>query len=247
MAKTEKQEVQNMKLGIMQPYFLPYLGYWQLIQCVDTFVIYDDVNFIKGGWINRNRYLYQNQSKIFNIIMHDASSFKKINEIELMQSNGDYNPMKKLMSTFTMAYKKAPYYNETIEILEQIASCKEVSMSRFIENSIRVISGYLDIQTKILVSSDIEKTEGLMKEKRVMDICKRLGADIYINAIGGKELYDVSEFAENGIILKFIRMNSVEYSQFSGEFVPNLSIIDVLMFNGKERTARLLNEFTLEE
>lgn len=97
-----------MKLGIMQPYFLPYLGYWQLMHCVDTFVIYDDVNFIKGGWINRNRYLYQNQPKIFNIIMQDASSFKKINEIGLMQSNNSYNPMKKMMSTFAMAYRKAP-------------------------------------------------------------------------------------------------------------------------------------------
>ena len=108
-----------MKLGIMQPYFLPYLGYWQLMHCVDTFVIYDDVNFIKGGWINRNRYLYQNQPKIFNIIMQDASSFKKINEIGLMQSNNSYNPMKKMMSTFAMAYRKAPYYDETVSLLDQ--------------------------------------------------------------------------------------------------------------------------------
>lgn len=235
-----------MKLGIMQPYFLPYLGYWQLMHCVDTFVIYDDVNFIKGGWINRNRYLYQNQPKIFNIIMQDASSFKKINEIGLMQSNNSYNPMKKMMSTFAMAYRKAPYYDETVSLLEQIASYKETNMSRFIENSLRVISNYLDITTNILVSSDLEKTEGLAKEKRVIDICKRLEADIYVNAIGGKELYNAGEFGENGIILKFIKMNSIEYPQFGGTFVPNLSIVDVLMFNGREKTKQLLNEYTLE-
>lgn len=236
-----------MKLGIMQPYFMPYLGYWQLIKAVDKFVIYDDVNFIKGGWINRNRYLYQNQAKIFNIIMNDASSFKKINEIKLMKSNGTYSPMKKMLSTFTMAYKKAPYYNEIMNMLEPIAAYDNDNLAQFIENSIRIVASYLDIETEIVVSSDIQKTEGLVKEKRVIDICKRLHAETYINAIGGKELYNEAEFLQEGIILKFIKMNALNYKQFGEEFIPNLSIIDVLMFNGKERTKQLLTEYTLED
>ena len=236
-----------MKLGIMQPYFLPYLGYWQLIQYVDTFVIYDDVNFIKGGWINRNRYLYKNEAKIFNIIMHDAGSFKKINEIELMQPAGEYSPMKKLLATFSMAYKKAPYYLEISKLLEQIASYQEKNMAKFIENSLRMICAYLDISTKILVSSDIEKTDGLVKDERVLDLCKRMQADFYINAIGGKELYRADKFLQNGITLKFIKMNPIEYLQFGGEFVPNLSIVDVLMFNDKDTVKKMLKEYTLED
>lgn len=235
-----------MKLGIMQPYFLPYLGYWQLIECVDKFVIYDDVNFIKGGWINRNRYLYQGEAKIFNIIMREASSFKRINEIELMPSGDSYNPMKKMLSTFTMAYKKAPQYGEVSQLLEELAMCQEINMAKFIENSIRVICHYLDINTEILVSSNIEKTEGLKKEKRVLDICKRLGADTYVNAIGGRELYDGNEFLENGVKLMFLKMDDVEYKQFDNPFVANLSILDVLMFNNKEQVKKLLKKYKLE-
>ena len=217
-----------MVVGIMQPYFLPYLGYWQLINAVDKFVIYDDVNYIKGGWINRNRYLYNSEAKVFNIIMKNSSSFKKINEIELMGGDGKYDPMRKLYMTFEMAYKKAPY------------------LSKFIEYSIRKISDYLYIDTEIIVSSDIVKDEELVREQRVMDICKRLGGTKYINPIGGKELYDKDEFAKNGLELDFIKMDEIVYKQFSDEFVPGLSILDVLMFNSRDKVKEFLELYSLE-
>lgn len=235
-----------MIVGIMQPYFLPYLGYWQLIAAVDKFVIYDDVNYIKGGWINRNRYLYNGEAKIFNIIMSNSSPFKKINEIELMGANGKYNPMNKLYSTFEMAYKKAPNFKEVSPLIKDILEYKEENLAKFIENSIRKICSYLGLDTEIIISSDIEKDESLTREHRVIDICKRLGATKYINPIGGKELYDKKYFLEQGLELEFIRMGNFSYKQFSDEFVESLSIIDILMFNDKEKIAELLKIYSLE-
>lgn len=235
-----------MKIGIMQPYFLPYIGYWQLIQCVDKYVIYDDVNFIKGGWINRNRYLYQGEAKIFNIIMKEASSFKKINEVELMPSKEKYNPMEKLLSTFTMAYKKAPFYAEVYAVLEKIVHFETNNLSCFIENSIREICKYLQIETELILSSKIEKNNDLKKEARVIEICKHLGGDTYINAIGGKELYESQDFEKEGLKLNFLKTGDIIYKQFNNEFVPNLSIVDVMMFNNKEEIKKMLSDYSLE-
>lgn len=236
-----------MKLSIMQPYFLPYLGYWQLIDCADTFILYDDVNFIKGGWINRNRYLYQGQAKMFNITMNGASSFKKINEIELQAATDKFNPYQKLLSTISMAYQKAPYYREIYPLIEKIVLHPELNLAKYIEHSVRVLAEYLGIATKIMVSSSIEKTPGLAKEKRVIDLCHRMNATTYINAIGGKALYSTSEFMENGIELKFIRTNPVTYKQFDNDFVEGLSILDVLMFNDMDSIKKMLKMYTLED
>lgn len=235
-----------MKLSIMQPYFFPYLGYWQLIASGDCFVIYDDVNFIKGGWINRNRYLYQGEAKYFNITMSGASPNKKINEIALMQSSR-FHPGKKLLSTLQMAYQKAPMYREIIPLLETIILYPEDNLARYLEYSIRSLCEYLEIPTKILVSSQIpQKDSSLAKEKKVLDICRCLGADTYINAIGGQALYSRKEFEQAGIRLFFIRMNPIEYPQYHSPFVPGLSIIDVLMFNNRKTVQQLLTEYTLE-
>ncbi len=235
-----------MKLSIMQPYFFPYLGYWQLIASSDAFVIYDDVNFIKGGWINRNRYLYQGEAKYFNITMSGASPNKKINEISLMRSPR-FHPGKKLLSTLQMAYQKAPMYHEILPVLETIILHPEDNLARYLEYSICALCDYLEIDTKILVSSQItQKDSRLAKEKKVIDICRCLGADTYINAIGGQALYSREEFEQAGICLYFIRMNPIEYPQFQSPFIPGLSIIDVLMFNDKQTVRQFLTEYTLE-
>lgn len=237
-----------MRIGIMQPYFLPYLGYWQLIHTVDKFVILDDVNFIKGGWINRNRYLYQGEAKIFTINLKDARSSKIINEIEIAENGNKFEPMKKNLGMFAMAYKKkAPEYQNVIELINKIESYGERNLSKYITNSIREICKYLEIETEIIVSSEMDKTKGLLREHRVVDICKRLGGDMYINPIGGKELYTHEFFGENGLELKFIRMDDLKYQQVGDEFLPSLSILDVLMFNSKEKAISLLDLYTLED
>ncbi len=235
-----------MKLSIMQPYFLPYLGYWQLIACADTFVIYDDVNFIKGGWISRNRYLYQGSPKYFNLIMSGASPNKKINEVGLMRDSR-YHQGKKLLGTFQMAYQKAPMYKEVLPLLEEIVLFEEDNLARYLEHSIRAMCRYLQIPARICVSSQIPEKDGrLVKEDKVLDICRCLGADTYINAIGGRELYRQEDFRRAGVDLFFIQMDPIEYTQFGDPFVPGLSIVDVLMFNDKETVKGYLQAYTLE-
>ena len=231
-----------MRIGIMQPYFLPYIGYWQLLNAVDQYVIYDDVNFIKRGWINRNRMLINNQPKLFNIQMQGASQNKLINEVELF---ADDVWKKKLLKTIESSYRKAPYYDEVYPIIKEIIICDENNLAKYIENSIRKVCEYLNINTKLIVSSSIDKDINLKGQDKIINICETLGADEYYNAIGGQELYSYSDFEKQGIKLRFLDTDNIEYNQFNGDFVSNLSIIDVMMFNSVDEIKIKLEEYTL--
>lgn len=231
-----------MKLGIMQPYFFPYIGYWQLINAVDRYVIYDDVNFIKGGWINRNSVLMNGESKLINLQMHNASPNKLINEVEVL-GNMVYN--KKLLKTLENNYGKAPYFADAFPIIKEIIIQENKNLARYLEFSIRHVCEYLLINTEIFVSSIIDKNNELRGQDKVIDICKILGTDEYINAIGGQSLYCHEEFAAHGLRLKFLKTGDIEYKQFNNDFAPNLSIIDVMMFNSKEQVKEMLEIYEL--
>ena len=228
-----------MTLGIMQPYFMPYIGYWQLMAAVDTYVIYDDVNYIKKGWINRNNILVNNDKQMFTISLNGASQNKLINEITIAD---DFT---KLRKTIHMAYHKAPYYNEVVALLDKIFSYQSSNLADFIANSIELVCQYLDIQTKIIMSSDIEKDNSLKGQDKILEICKLLNADTYYNAIGGQELYDTSVFEKENIKLCFLKSDIPEYSQYKNAFVPGLSIIDVLMFNSPIEVKQMLTNYKL--
>lgn len=228
------------KLAIMQPYFFPYLGYWQLIKAVDTFVIYDDVNFIKGGWINRNNILINGDKHLFTLSLLKTSAYKHINKTKVAN-----NGKQKLLKCFELSYSKAPNKNEVMPLLEDIILQKEENLHLFLKYQFKKVFKYLNIDTKILLSSDIEKADNLHAQDKVIDICKRLNATQYINAIGGQELYSKEEFAKNGIQLSFIKMNEIKYKQFNNEFVSNLSIIDVMMFNSPETIKEMLDDYEL--
>lgn len=231
-----------MKLGIMQPYFFPYIGYWQLMNAVDKYVIYDDVNFIKGGWINRNRILMNGQAKTINVKMQGASANKLINEVE---TSTDIIYKKKLLKTIEGCYKKAPYFSNVFPVVENIIIHDEKSLSRYLEHSIRQICNYLHMDTEIILSSAINKNNNLRGQDKVIEICKVLRANEYYNAIGGQELYSNEDFLSNDIKLKFLKTGAVEYKQFNNEFVSNLSIIDVMMFNSIEDIKKMLNQYEL--
>ena len=231
-----------MKLGVMQPYFLPYIGYWQLMNAVDKYVIYDDVNFIKGGWINRNRILMNGEGKMINLQMHNASPNKLINEVEVL-GNPIYN--KKLLKTIESCYKKAPYYSNAFPVIESIITQDKGSLAKHLEYSIRQICAYLSIDTEIIVSSTINKNNDLRGQDKVIEICKVLGVDEYFNAIGGQELYSYEDFAAQKIKLSFLKTGMIEYQQFKSEFVSNLSIIDVMMFNSIEQIQDMLGTYEL--
>ena len=228
-----------MKLAIMQPYMLPYIGYFQLINAVDKFVIYDDVNFIKGGWINRNNILLNNKKHLFTISLGQSSSFKHINEIFIKDN------FVKLQKTFHSSYSRAPYFELINKLLKNIFSYNEKQLGKFITNSIKVICAYLEIDTELIISSEIDKNNKLANKDKVIHICELLGANQYINAAGGRELYDKEEFAAHGIELKFLESRGMSYKQFGNEFVPWLSIIDVMMFNPKEKIKEKLNQYEL--
>lgn len=228
-----------MKLGIMQPYFLPYLGYWQLMNAVDTYVVYDDVAYIKGGWINRNNFLVQGNAKLFTFSLDGAGSYKMINEISIKD---DFVNFRKILQ---FNYAKAPFFKECMELAERIISYDKSNLGNFLYNSIKVIADYLDFDTEILLSSKIEKNNSLKGKDKVIHICKLFDADEYYNAIGGQELYDKKEFAENGIKLSFVKTNLKSYKQLKNDFVPGLSILDILMFNSKEQVKEMLADFEL--
>ncbi len=231
-----------MKLGIMQPYYLPYIGYWQLLSAVDTYVIYDDVNYINRGWINRNRILIDGKPAYFNVPMLKASQNKKIDEIQV---NADAGLRKKNLRTLEMAYKKAPYFQEVFPLAEKIINSEETLLSEYLADSIAVICGYLDIKTKRLMSSSIAKNNELKGQDKILEICRLLGADEYYNAEGGQKLYSYEKFQAEGIQLKFLKCREIRYRQFGEQFEPNLSIIDVLMFNSKNTVLEMLSDYEL--
>lgn len=226
----------------MQPYIFPYIGYFQLINAVDKFVIYDDVNFINKGWINRNRILNNGKDSLFSIPLKEASQNKLINEIEV---NWDSAWKSKFLKTLEQCYKKAPFYQETLLIIEETFSIDHEPISKVIEYNLRLICGYLDIKTEIISSSAIYENTHLKAQERILAICLQEKATQYINPIGGLELYDKDFFEAKNINLNFIKSKSIEYPQFKNEFVPWLSIIDVLMFNSKEIVKDFLGNYEL--
>ncbi|MDT8716142.1 WbqC family protein [Clostridium sp. 19966] len=232
-----------MKLAIMQPYFLPYLGYFQLIHSVDKFVIYDDVQFIKGGWINRNQILVNSKASMFTLRIKKDSFTAKINERQLVDNYKYENG--KILKSIELAYSRAPYYNEAYQLIYDILCFEELNLSLFIINSLKSVCNYIGINTEFQISSHINKNDELKGQDKVIDICHGIKANQYINAIGGMSLYSKKFFEYNDIELKFIKCKEYEYEQFKDKFVPNLSIIDLVMFNSKEKLYELINNYEL--
>jgi hypothetical protein len=228
-----------VKLAIMQPYFFPYLGYWQLISAADTFVIYDDVNYIKQGWINRNTIIGNDSNHLISLQLIGASSFKLINEVTVG------NNSQKILKTVEQTYKKAPYFESVFPLIQEILQNKEENLARFLTFSITKLCAYLEIETNIVVSSELIKNNDLKGQDKVLNICEVLHAKQYVNAIGGQELYQKEAFYQQNIELLFVKNKSTDYQQFQSPFMPNLSIIDVLMFNDKEQIKQYLTEFEL--
>lgn len=229
-------------IAIMQPYFLPYIGYFQLMAAVDRFVVFDDVNYINRGWINRNRLLLNGEAHTFTVPLHGASQNKLICDIELADDDGWRD---KLLRTIRQAYAKAPCRAQVFPLMECIICHPAHRLDEFLLHSLREIAGYLDLATEIVGSSRSYGNAQLHGQERILDICKQEGAARYINAIGGEALYDREYFREQCIELKFLRSRPLSYAQGKGEFVPWLSILDVLMFNPQPEVQRLLGEMDL--
>jgi hypothetical protein len=234
-----------MKLAIMQPYLFPYLGYFQLIAAADKFVIYDDVPFIKQGWVNRNQVLLQGRPHLFSVPLQGASSHVLIRETAL--SISAYPRWKdKFLKTIGLAYSKAPQYQPVRRLLSNVIDAAPRTIGELATRSILAVCDFLGLPTQIERTSTIYANAHLRAQDRVLDICAREGASLYINASGGHELYSQEAFATRGIELRFLRSRLPIYPQFNHPFVPSLSILDVLMFNSPDVARTLLTEYELE-
>lgn len=234
-----------MKLAIMQPYIFPYLGYFQLINAVDTFVFYDDVNFISQGWINRNNILIGGKSTLFSIPLENASFKLNINEIRCKKELYVIWK-KKFLKTLQNAYSKASYFTEAYDLIcEVLEGGEDSSISELAMKSVIKTTNYLGINTEFKISSNDFINEGLKGQNRVLSMCLVEGATSYINPIGGLELYNKQHFSNNKIDLFFIKSEFPEYNQFKFPFVKGLSIIDIMMFNHRQDIQRMLKAYQL--
>lgn len=231
-----------MKIGIMQPYFLPYIGYWQLMNAVDRYVVYDDVNYIKRGWINRNRILVNGEPRYINIRIVDASQNRLIRDTRIDRNGAE---TEKSLRTVEQAYKKAPCFRAVYPLVEEILTFPQERLVDFLLHSFRTVRAYLGIETELLLSSEIEKDGALKGQEKILSICRTLGADQYYNAIGGRELYSFREFERNGIRLSFLETQEIVYKQYGNPFQSNLSILDVMMFNSREQVREMLGRYRL--
>ena len=232
-----------MKLGIMQPYFLPYIGYWQLIASVDEFIVYDNIQYTKKGWINRNRILVNGKDSYITLPLKKDSDFLDVKDRYLADTWAVEK--NKMLNIINQNYKKAPYFDEAFNVIVDCILYDTNNLFVFLLHSIYIIKEYLDIKTPITISSNVDINHKLKAEQKVIEFCKAKKASTYINAIGGEKLYSKKLFADQGIELNFIKSNPILFKQFRDQCLPWLSILDVMMFNPKEYVQQMLTEYKL--
>ena len=210
----------------MQPYFFPHLGYFQLINCVDEFVIYDNIEYTKKGWINRNRIRYNDTEKTISVPIQKDSDY--LNIIDRAISPDWEKHRYKILGLINSSYRKAPFFEVVYDIVQGCLLDNEMNLFRFLFNTIKRINKYLEIDTPIIISSNIDIDHSLRSQDKVLAICKKRKANTYINSIGGIDLYNKEDFKDNGIDLFFIQSD------------PSFSIIDTMMFNSKDQIRSML-------
>jgi hypothetical protein len=231
-------------IAILQPYFFPYIGYWQLIKAVDRFVILDDVNYIMRGWVNRNRLLINSEPTYITAPLHQATQNKKICEIDL-QSPPNWRD--KLVKMVEITYRKAPHFSEVFPVVERLIRHETNSLSDYLAHQLQTLSLFMGINTEFVESSRCYGNNDLSGQGRILDICKREDAAVYINPQGGQEIYDWESFNNAGVELRFIIMRPIPYKQRAAGFIPYLSIIDALMEIGPMEIKQHLDAYDLRK
>lgn len=237
MGKTGKS------IAVMQPYVFPYIGYFQLVNAVDEFVFYDDVQFIKRGWINRNKILVNGKENLISFPCIKASQNKQINDVHINTKDKQY---RKILQSIKFAYKKAKYFDDVFPVVEEVLTGDHKTISDLCIASVSCITDFLDLDTTFKISSQhFPDSKEYQRNERLKAIAIQEEADSYINAIGGVDLYDKSDFEASGLNLRFLKPSITPYAQFDNSFVSHLSIIDVMMFNSKEECRELLDSYDL--
>lgn len=233
-------------IAMMQPYLFPYLGYFQLIATADVFVLGDDLQYIRAGWVNRNRILCEGQPRLLTFAVKKDRFELPIMQRQLADSFFDTDAPR-LVNLIAQSYRKAPCFSTVMPLLERLIRFPQHNLALYTENALRELCAYLQISTPILRGSTLTLGSCNDKQERVINIAHTFSATTFLNPIGGLELYDRERFARNDLLLRFFTMNPISYPQFSHEFVANLSIIDVLMFNRVEQVQAMLDNFSVSE
>ncbi|MCQ4264374.1 hypothetical protein CXK91_00390 [Stutzerimonas stutzeri] len=232
-------------VSMMQPYLFPYMGYFQLIALSDVFVLGDDLQFVKGSWMNRNRILVNGQPKLITFPLKKGHQTERINERWLCD---DFDKeADALLTMLERCYAKAPHRDTVLPLIHGILHCPERNLALFTENALRCLCAYLNIRTPIYRGSSLGLPAKMEMQDRVIQITHRMDGELYLNPIGGMDLYCPARFRADGLLLRFLRMDDIAYPQFKHPFVPSLSIIDVLMFNSRETLKDLLQRFSVLE
>lgn len=228
-----------MIVAIMQPYLLPYVGYFQLINAVDTFVFYDDVQYMKGGWVNRNRFLQAGAPAWMTLPVVHAD-----HRANIAQRHYTADPVlrRNLVTRVRDAYRDAPFFTTAIRHLEALAGDPATGVADTNIASIGAVVAELGLESRLLKSSDIGGHQHLAGQARVISLCRELGATTYINAAGGTHLYDEETFTEAGIELRFLQHALPPYRQFGNPFCAGLSVLDAMMFNDRTTLREQLSQ-----
>lgn len=230
-------------IAMMQPYLFPYLGYFQLIAAADVFVLGDDLQYIRSGWVNRNRILSNGEAKLITFPLKRDHFELPIMHRQLCEPFAE--EADRLINLITESYRKAPYFAQVMPLLERLIRFPRQNLALYAEHAIRELCAFLHIVTPILRGSDLKLPPCQDKQERVINISHNFAATAFLNPIGGVELYDRDHFARNGLLVRFFKMDAVVYRQFTKPFVPNLSIIDVLMFNCVEEVQAMLECYSV--
>lgn len=227
----------QQRIGIMQPYFMPYLGYFQLMAAADKMVIYDNIQYTKKGWISRNRFLRNGTDAVFSLSLKNAPEGLSVRERQL----ADTYDRNKLINQLREAYRRAPVFASAFPVVEACISNPEPNLFKYILHSIQQVCTYAAIDTPIIISSAVDMDHDLRAQEKVTAMCLALGGSEYTNLPGGRALYDPEAFRAAGLTLSFLQPRDVVYEQFTNPFVPWLSIIDVMMFNPQEVVRDILH------
>lgn len=234
-----------MTLGGMQPYLFPYLGYFQLMGCVDTYLFCGEFQYIRHGWINRNR-IFAGHEKYFTFSVAKDDCTKNINQRRYSNLQEDCERLKR---SLLQNYRNAVNFEEAYGVIEDVVKFQDDNVARFNVNANIAIARYLGIGTRFIYVDTIEDDElwdnfhRLDYESRIIYLCGYFGADHYVNAIGGRDLYHAKAFADSHVELGFLKTDDIVYPQPGKEFVPNLSIIDVIMNNKVDAVKTLLKKY----
>lgn len=232
-------------IAMMQPYLFPYLGYFQLIAAADVFVLGDDLQYIRAGWVNRNRILCNGEARLITFPLKKDHFALPIMQRQLADNFSE--EASRVINLMTQCYRKAPYFAQVMPLIERLIRFPQQNLALYVEHSIRELCSYLQIITPILRGSDVKLASCTDKQDRVINTAHTFSATTVLNPIGGMTLYDRDHFAHNGLLLRFFKMDPIVYPQYADPFVANLSIIDVLMFNSLERVQELLTRYSDNE